>query len=240
VRTSLLLCVAAVSAFGQTVQPPLQFGNNPNQISVSPAWLYLNKIHYAGTWSTTYSYNAQDLVFYSDAAYISLQTSNLNHNPATSLGFWVVMPSTGSGGGGSGAAAWGNITGLLSNQTDLASALFLKEPTIAGGTTSQFWRGDKTWQLPPVVSFNARTGAIVPATGDYNTNQVTEGANAYFTTSRAITAVLPALSASVPLAYNATTGVFSCPTCGSAVPWGALTGTLTERALKAAAARPVK
>lgn len=47
-----------------------------------------------------------------------------------------------SGGGG---GTWGSITGTLSNQTDLATALSGKEPTIAGGTTGQYWRGDKTW-----------------------------------------------------------------------------------------------
>jgi len=42
--------------------------------------------------------------------------------------------------------AWGDITGTLANQTDLNSALAGKEPTITAGTSSQYWRGDKTWQ----------------------------------------------------------------------------------------------
>lgn len=45
----------------------------------------------------------------------------------------------------SGAATWGAITGTLSAQTDLNSALAGKEPSITAGTTSQFWRGDKSW-----------------------------------------------------------------------------------------------
>jgi hypothetical protein len=44
------------------------------------------------------------------------------------------------------SVAWGNVTGTLSNQTDLATALAAKEPSIAPGTASQYWRGDKTWQ----------------------------------------------------------------------------------------------
>jgi hypothetical protein len=68
----------------------------------------------------------------------------------------------------SGSVAWGGITGTLSSQTDLQSALDGKaasshthtianvtglqtaldgkEPVISAGTTAQYWRGDKTWQ----------------------------------------------------------------------------------------------
>jgi len=62
-------------------------------------------------------------------------------------------------GGGGVTASWGAITGALSDQPDLTAALGLKadtanvtallagkEPTISPGTTSQFWRGDKSWQ----------------------------------------------------------------------------------------------
>jgi hypothetical protein len=44
------------------------------------------------------------------------------------------------------SATWGNITGVLSNQTDLQTALNAKEPTIIAGLISQYWRGDKSWQ----------------------------------------------------------------------------------------------
>ena len=43
-------------------------------------------------------------------------------------------------------ATWGSITGTLSAQTDLQNALNAKEDTITAGTTSQYWRGDKSWQ----------------------------------------------------------------------------------------------
>jgi len=45
-----------------------------------------------------------------------------------------------------GSAAWGGITGTLSTQTDLQSALNAKENSITAGTTSQYYRGDKTFQ----------------------------------------------------------------------------------------------
>jgi len=44
------------------------------------------------------------------------------------------------------SATWGGITGTLSAQTDLQSALNGKEPSITAGTTSQYYRGDKTFQ----------------------------------------------------------------------------------------------
>ena len=45
----------------------------------------------------------------------------------------------------SSSAAWGGITGTLSSQTDLQSALDLKEDVIAAGTTSEYYRGDKSF-----------------------------------------------------------------------------------------------
>jgi hypothetical protein len=52
-----------------------------------------------------------------------------------------------SGGGGHGGhTSWGDIDGTLSNQTDLQNALNGKEGTITAGTTSQYYRGDKTFQ----------------------------------------------------------------------------------------------
>lgn len=74
------------------------------------------------------------------------------------------------------AAIWGNITGTLSNQTDLQSALNAKEPTITAGTTLQYWRGDKTFQN--------LTTSIVP-----------EGSNLYFTNARVQANTLDSLAA---------------------------------------------
>ena len=47
---------------------------------------------------------------------------------------------------GGGGATWGGITGTLSTQTDLQTALNNKENLITAGTTSQYFRGDKTFQ----------------------------------------------------------------------------------------------
>jgi len=63
-----------------------------------------------------------------------------------------------SGSGGSGASVWGSITGTLSNQTDLQTALDGKfdDPT---GTTSQYLRGDGS-----LATFPSLTG-YVPYSG---------------------------------------------------------------------------
>jgi len=45
-----------------------------------------------------------------------------------------------------GSSTWGGITGTLSDQTDLQNALNAKEPTITAGATSQYYRGDKSFQ----------------------------------------------------------------------------------------------
>jgi len=60
------------------------------------------------------------------------------------------------------------------------------EPTIAAGTTAQYWRGDKTWQT-------------------LNTAVVPELTNLYYTDARARAAI----SASAPLAYNSGTGALT-------------------------------
>jgi hypothetical protein len=44
------------------------------------------------------------------------------------------------------SVTWGGITGTLSSQTDLNTALNGKEPSITAGTTAQYYRGDKTFQ----------------------------------------------------------------------------------------------
>lgn len=66
-----------------------------------------------------------------------------------------------TGGGGGGPIAISDVTGLqaeldskadlvhthvIADVTGLQAALDATEPTIAAGTTSQYWRGDKSWQ----------------------------------------------------------------------------------------------
>jgi hypothetical protein len=87
---------------------------------------------------------------------------------------------------GGGSTAWGTLTGTLSDQIDLGFALAAKEPTIAPGTTAQYWRGDKSWQT-------------------LNTSVVPEGSNPYFTTARARASV----SAGTGISYSSVTGIIA-------------------------------
>jgi hypothetical protein len=60
-----------------------------------------------------------------------------------------------------------------------------------------------------VSSVFGRTGAVVSATGDYTTSQVTEGSNLYYTDVRARASLSFAAGSG---AYNSTTGVITIPT----------------------------
>ncbi|MBL0025539.1 MAG: hypothetical protein IPO98_11325 [Saprospiraceae bacterium] len=68
-----------------------------------------------------------------------------------------------------------------------------KENNITAGTTSQYWRGDKTWQT-------------------LNTSVVPEGTSLYFTNARARTSIsLTTTGSSGVATYNNSTGVFNIP-----------------------------
>jgi hypothetical protein len=92
---------------------------------------------------------------------------------------------------------YNNTTGVLGiNKASNSQAGYLssadwtlfnsKEPAIGLGNTSQYWRGDKTWQI-------------------LNTTVVTEGTNLYFTAVRARNTI----SALAPIFYNNVTGVIT-------------------------------
>jgi hypothetical protein len=93
---------------------------------------------------------------------------------------------------------WGTITGTLSDQTDLQTALSGKEPSISSSTTAKYWRGDKSWQTLDSLA-------------------VTENTNLYFTTARARTSFsLTTTGSSGASTYDSSTGVFNIPNYASA------------------------
>ncbi len=163
----LALLLIAAPAFPQAISNPGSPTNNPNQINVTTNYLYLQKMHYAGAWSASTTYSSQDVVTYSSSTYVSLQAGNLNITPGTNILYWIAL----GGGGGGGSATWGGITGTLSNQTDLAASLAALQPLITAGTTSQYYRGDKSFQslsaavwslfsASSPLSYNSSTGAF--------------------------------------------------------------------------------
>jgi hypothetical protein len=55
-----------------------------------------------------------------------------------------------------------------SSVTNLVSDLAAKESTITAGSTSQYWRGDKTWQTLTIpAQFNPTAGSNITLTGTY-------------------------------------------------------------------------
>lgn len=99
----------------------------------------------------------------------------INKNGSLGTALWVKESGTGNTGwnavqAGGLTATWGLISGTLSSQTDLQTALNAKEPTISAGTTGQYWRGDKTWQTlnQAVIGWNVRilTTTATAAAGD--------------------------------------------------------------------------
>jgi len=79
-----------------------------------------------------------------------------------------------------------------------------------GGTITASWTDINT---DAVTSVFGRTGAVVATSGDYNTDQVTEGTtNLYFTNTRSRAAIsLTTTGTSGAATYNNTTGVFNIP-----------------------------
>lgn len=89
-----------------------------------------------------------------------------------------------------------SLTSTLSNYATtsaLTSGLSAKENTITSGTTSQYWRGDKTWQT-------------------LNTSVIPEGSNQYFTNTRSRSAISLTTTGSGAATYNSSTGVLNIPT----------------------------
>ena len=81
--------------------------------------------------------------------------------------------------------------------TSISTLIGTKEPAITAGTTTQYWRGDKTWQTLPVytlASLGAEPAIAAGTTSQYwrgdktwqtlNTTSVTEGTNLYYTQAR--------------------------------------------------------
>jgi hypothetical protein len=84
-----------------------------------------------------------------------------------------------------------------------------------GGTITASWSDIDT---APVTSVFGRIGDVVAQSGDYNTSQVTESGNLYFTNARSRSAVsLTTTGTSGVATYDAGTGVFNIPNYGSAL-----------------------
>lgn len=128
---------------------------------------------------------------------------------------------------GSSPITYNSSTGVIGiNQASLVAAGYLSSTdytafnskvspsraiTINGVT--QDLSSDRSWTIPvSVTSFNSRTGAITPQSGDYTTSIVTEGTNLYHTDARSRASIsLTTTGSSGASTYNSTTGVINIP-----------------------------
>lgn len=98
-----------------------------------------------------------------DDSYYKISSAEVN--------VWGALGSVSKGGGGGGSTAWGSITGTLSSQTDLQTALDAKQNTLVSGTsiktinsTSLLGSGNVLVQSPLIISLNADNSTAVTGT----------------------------------------------------------------------------
>jgi hypothetical protein len=123
-------------------------------------------------------------------------------------GAWSVV-------GGGGSVAWGAITGTLSSQTDLQTALDAKL-ALAGGTMT----GGLTLSATGIIFSDATTLTTAPAGSTLAANQLT---NAVVTANPTAG---PTTVGDV-LQYDGTNLIWAAG--GGGVAWGAITGTVTDQ-----------
>ena len=92
-----------------------------------------------GEWSASAAYAYLDLVSYEGSSYVATKAVPAGTLP-TDTSYWMLSAEKGE----PGRAVWGNISGDLSDQTDLADALLAKAPVIlssASGSIASFSDG---------------------------------------------------------------------------------------------------
>jgi hypothetical protein len=80
------------------------------------------------------------------------------------------------------------LAGDLSGTADVPTVpgLTSKEPTISAGTTSQYWRGDKTWQTLDIATIKEHTYNRYVTTDGNDTSGKGTQANPYLTIAKAV------------------------------------------------------
>jgi len=122
----------------------------------------------------------------------------------------------------------GYISGITSGNvtTALGFTPVTNARTLTINGTAFDLTADRSWTITGAVSsVFGRTGAVVAASGDYTTTQVTEGTNLYYTDARARASNSFTAGSG---AYNSTTGVITIPTNTNQLTNGASFITLTS------------
>jgi hypothetical protein len=122
---------------------------------------------------------------------------------------------------------WTNFNTAYNNMIVSAAVTGTTTKTLTltqqdAGTITASWTDDNT---DAVTSVFGRTGAVVATSGDYNTSQVTENTNLYFTDARSRAALSFTAGSG---AYNSTTGVITIPTNNNQITNGSNFITLTS------------
>ena len=122
-----------------------------SKITGAPAFLTsyteTDPIYTASSWYGTTNNASNWNTAFSDRFKWDGGSSGLNASTGrTSLGLGTAATAN------TGDFAAASHTHSIANVSGLQTALDGKEPTITAGTTSQYWRGDKTWQTLPVYT----------------------------------------------------------------------------------------
>lgn len=167
-------------------------------------------------------------LFYTDArarASISESVTGLDYNSTTGV------LSTSAGYGIPTTASQTNWDSAYNDKINSAAVTGTTTKTLTltqqdGGTITASWTDINT---DAVSSVFGRTGAVVATSGDYNTDQVTEGtSNLYFTNARSRSSItLTTTGTSGAATYNSTTGVLNIPSyVGGVTSVNTLTGAV--------------
>lgn len=187
-------------------------------VSTGTAWT-TSIVNNSANWNTAYGWGNHASAGYATITYVGTAIANLVASAPATLDTLNEL-----------ATALGNDPSFA---TTVSTSIGTKVPqtrTITINGTAYDLSADRSWIIASgVTSFNTRTGAITPATGDYTTAQVTESGNLYYTNTRARLAIsLTTSGTSGAASYDNTTGVLNIPQYqGGVTSFNTRTGAIT-------------
>ena len=204
------------SVFGRTGSVVAQSGDYTTTLVTEGTNLYFTNARAIGALLTGYT-SGSGTISSSDSILSAIQKLNGNVGLLTGA---IIYQGT-----------WNASTNTPTIISGVGIKGYMYKVSVAGTTTidgvSQWNIGDQlvfngtVWDkidgiANEVLSVFGRVGAVVAASGDYNTSQVTENTNLYYTDARARAAIsLTTTGTSGVSTYNSSTGVLNIPNYGS-------------------------